>query len=58
MNSGRFGLTTRWQHLACTIFTGVSAVDAIEGYEYLEGVSAVSVRKSVSPGAETPVWFR
>lgn len=40
MDSGRFGITTRWQHLKCTIFTGISTVDEIEGFEYLEGRSA------------------
>ena len=37
MNAGRFGIQTRWQHLPCTVFSGVATVTDIEGYEYLEG---------------------
>lgn len=37
MNSGRFGITTRWQHVPCTVFSNVNDVMEIEGYEYLDG---------------------
>lgn len=37
MNSGRFGITTRWQHVPCTVFTGLADVMEVEGYEYLDG---------------------
>jgi hypothetical protein len=45
MNSGRFGITIRWQHLKCTIFAKtLKAVDDIEGFEYLEAAQQAEVR--------------
>lgn len=44
MDSGRFGITTRWQHLRCTIFTGIDTVDAIDGFEYLQGELGLAIK--------------
>lgn len=44
MNSGRFGITIRWQHLKCTVFANtLTKVEDIEGFEYLEPAQQAEV---------------
>ena len=44
MNSGRFGITIRWQHLKCTVFAKtLTKVEEIEGFEYLEPAQQAEV---------------
>jgi hypothetical protein len=49
MNSGRFGIVIRWQHLKCTIFAKtLKKAEDIEGFEYLEAAQQAEVSNSTS----------